>query len=223
TPVLAQEEATVDLTATVLTEDEPSLDLAKTNTNCPTCGPSAGFLVYFDQNRNGRYDPGEETRDRWPVLLYQDCVGSDCSQGPWTLFDKALTGGSDFVYDAGSDTGKAYFKGLPLYKYFYVCAEFSRTWLEFTEPIADPLAAFLNEIEDNILEESGGLIGGWNDAQVSVVENPLPLADDYPPSGGRNWDEGPFCYKIKLRSTCNDLLLKFGVFDEDTLLDTRRP
>ena len=173
---------------------------SKPNT-CPTCGPTIETMVYFDQNGDGKYDPGEgeETRERWRVFLYK--IDTD---GDWELLDSALTGGSDTVYYSGSDTGKVYFRPLRTYINYAVCAEFPREWLFLTEPTLD------------------GLLFGSSpsgDAWVSIIENPQPLAWDDPEMGARNWDESVLCYKVKLRSSCNNVQLRFGVLTYDQTLN----
>lgn len=181
----------------------PTLASATTKPNtCPTCGPTIETLVYLDQNNDGKYDPGEgeETRDQWKVFLYK--IDDD---GDWELLDSSLTGGSDTVYYSGTDTGKVYFRPLRTYVTYAVCAEFPRDWLFLTEPISD-----------NLSSEKAST---WNsDALVSVVENPQPLAYDDAGPGERNWDESALCYKIILRSTCNNVKVRFGVLTYDQTL-----
>lgn len=182
--------------AAVLAEDEPSLDLATTNTNqCPTCGPVIEVLVYLDQNLNGSYNPpGDGLEDTWKVLMYA------VNDGNWTLINSAITGGSDGAYYSGSDTGKVWFRPLQTGMDYVVCAEFPRDWLFMTQPTAS-----------GSLEKTGG----WN-AVVEVVPNPFPLAWDDPEPGARNWDETPLCYKVQLKSTCNNVKLRFGILTYDT-------
>lgn len=189
-------------------EVEADLDFAATNTTCPTCGPVVEPFVYFDNGGDGKYDADEdETRDRWRVFLY-----AIDPEGDWELIDFALTGGSDGVYDSGSDSGKAYFRPLKTNALYAVCAEFPRDWLFLTEPTEENLSP------DGPLRDN--LTGGWNTGPlVSVVENPQPLADDNPQPGERNWDESALCYKVKLRSLCNNVKLRFGVLTYDTLAD----
>ncbi len=190
------------LTAFVALFVLPITGFAKNNTNnCPTCGPTIETTVYFDQNGDGKYDPdeGEETREQWKVFLYK--IDTD---GDWELLDSALTGGSDTIYYSGLDTGKVYFRPLRTYINYAVCAEFPRNWLFLTEPTLD------------------GLLFGSSpsgDASVSIVQNPQPLAWDDPEMGARNWDESVLCYKVKLRSSCNNVQLRFGVLTYDTVLN----
>jgi hypothetical protein len=58
--------------------------------------------------------------------------------------------------------------------------------------------------------------GGWNNAVVEVVPNPFPLAWDDPQPGERNWDETPLCYRVRLKNTCNNVKVRFGILTYDT-------
>ncbi len=197
--------------AAVLAEDEATINLATKTYS--TCGPNIEALIYLDQNQDGDWDSNEPLVDRWRAFLRKVCTGS-CSNGPWDLFDEARTGSNDGIYDSGSDSGKAFFKGLPLYTYYYVCALFPRDWLSMTEPTLDPFSSTVEEAKSHVEE----FTGGWNNPEVSVVENPLPWAENPYAPNERNWDETELCYKVKLKSTSNNVKVRFGIFTQDTAL-----
>lgn len=184
--------------AATFAEDELNLDL---NTKTyPTCGPSVEALVYLDQDLDGTYDPPEDgLKDEWKIPLYI------INDGNWVPIGSALTGGSDGDYYAGSDTGKVWFRSLQTNVDYVVCAEFPRDWLFMTQPVASRRNA-------GVLLETGG----WNNATVEVVPHPFPWAWDDPEPGARNWDETPLCYKVRLRSTSNNVRLRFGILTYDT-------
>lgn len=199
-------------------ENQATIDLSTTKTY-QTCGPNVEILVYLDQDQDGFWDSNEPTKDRWRAFLRKVCTGS-CSDGPWDLFDEARTGSSDGIYDSGSDSGKAFFKGLPLYTYYYVCALFPRDWLSMTEPTLDPFSSMAEEAQgDGFSLETLEGFTGWSNPEVSVVENPLPWAENPYSPNERNWDETPLCYKVKLKSTSNNVKVRFGVFTEDTVFN----
>ncbi len=202
TPVLAQEEATVDL--------------AKTSTNqCPCTGPSIEKLVYNDRDIDGQYEPsqGEELWDQWGGFLYK--IDTD---GDWIFLDSTLTGGSDGIFYSGSDTGKGYFRPLQVNTLYAVCAAFPRSWLFLTEPTLDPLSKSSSLSVQTVLDELIAESDLTNsEAWVGTIENPQPLAWDNPEPGARNWDETEVCYWVYPKSTCNNIKVRFGVLTYDTL------